>query len=114
MNRLWLTLRALLALLVLGYAGVRASLPPSVCAVEEERFDRLILEKMRYGEVKTRLGCEGVRIAYQKYSDDLILETYAWRGAAWPYAVVKGEFINGVLHGTEKRTITLSLNLAPE
>lgn len=114
MNRFWLTVRALLALLVLGYTGVRASLPPSACDVEEARFDTLILEKMRYGEVKAHLGCEGVRIAYQKYSDELIVETFAWRGAAWPYAVVKGEFINGVLHGTEKRTITLSLSLTPE
>ena len=94
----------------LGIAVARAILPPTSCAVAEAEVDALQLEKMSYSDVKVKLGCDGVLKQRQDYGGQILIEDYAWRGDAWPYARFQGHFINGVLHGTDKRWLTLNLS----
>ena len=92
-----------------GLAVARAQLPASACVVTETQVDALQLEKMSYADVKSKLGCEGVLKQRQDYGGKIVIEDYAWRGDAWPYAHFQGHFINGVLHGTDKRWLALNL-----
>ena len=91
-----------------GIAVARASLPQSACAITQDQVARLALEKMTYADVVKVLGCDGVRKVVLS-ADHLLIEDVSWRGDAWPYGMFKGHFINGVLHGTDVRWLTLNL-----
>jgi hypothetical protein len=64
---------------------------------------------MRYIDVRVILGCDGIRSSLVDYGSELRIEKLKWRGDSWPYAVFEGEFINGVMHGTDKRWLSLSV-----
>jgi hypothetical protein len=101
-----------LLLLVVAAVGAtiavaRASLP-NTCAVSEVQFDQVSMQ-MNYDAVKKLLGCDGVLIAKEDYGP-IIIEHFAWRGAAWPYARLRLEFINNTLQGTQKLWLNLSLS----
>lgn len=111
------TLRALLAALagLLGLIGVaiaagRMLLPASACAVNEAQIEALVLERMSQAEVASALGCAGVPAEMTDLGADITIERVRWRGTAWPYGVLTAQFINGVLHGTEKVWLDLRLS----
>ncbi|MEQ1717073.1 MAG: hypothetical protein ABL907_13985 [Hyphomicrobium sp.] len=106
---LWRALLMIVALTGLSVGIARARLPASECAVSQAQIDALVIEKMSYADVKGVLGCDGILKQRQAYSADLVIEDYAWRGNAWPYARFQGHFINGQLHGTETYQIVLAI-----
>lgn len=99
--------------LVIGLAAARVSLPRSPCAVGEEAIAALEVEKMKEAEVVARLGCDGDHVV-QHASEQLRIETILWRGDAWPYARFEALLINGVLHGTKKIWLDLTILLPPK
>jgi hypothetical protein len=106
-------LKVLAVLLLVVVAAVpatialaRASLPDS-CIVAEAQFDKLAMQ-MSYGTVKELLGCDGVLVSKEDYGQ-IVVERFAWRGAAWPYGRLRLEFINNTLQGTQKLWLNLSL-----
>jgi hypothetical protein len=111
--------RALFVLKVLGLVllvactalaatiGIARALLPATCDISEAQFDKLAME-MEYAKVKELLGCDGVLVEKQDYGQ-IVIEHYAWRGAAWPYARVRAEFINNTLQGTNKLWLDLKL-----
>jgi hypothetical protein len=72
----------------------------NTCAVSEAQFDELSMQ-MNYDAVTKLLGCDGVLVAKEDYGQ-IIVEHFAWRGAAWPYGRLRLEFINNTLQGTQK------------
>jgi hypothetical protein len=96
---------------VSGVAIARAMLPKSACAVTESQVDSLVLEKMSYADVRSTLGCNGILVKKEDYGPTLVIEDYGWKGDTWPYSKFEGHFINGVLHGTEKRWISFNVTL---
>jgi hypothetical protein len=99
----------LLAVIVVAIAGfgiARALLPRSACSVTEAQYRALSME-MAYEKARSVLGCDGVLLSKQTYGD-IVIETYAWRGTAWPYGRVQTTFINGTLQGTDLRWLDLS------
>lgn len=100
MKKFLIAFAVLLGAALCGVAAARALLPVSACAVSEEHINALILETS-YETVKARLGCDGERhVVYDE--GGFRIETYRWRGTAWPYGTFTGHFYNGVMHGTEK------------
>lgn len=91
-----------------GIAVARVSLPNSACAITQEQVARLELEKMTHADVVQVFGCDGVHKLVLA-SEKITIEDVSWRGDAWPYGVFQGHFINGVLHGTDVRWVTLNL-----
>jgi hypothetical protein len=89
--------------------GLARVLLPRTCDVTEAQFDKLAMQ-MRYEEVKGLLGCDGVLERKEDYGQ-IVIEHYAWRGAAWPYGRLRGQFINDTLQGTEKLWLNLALTL---
>jgi hypothetical protein len=89
-------------------AAARASLP-NTCYVSEVQFDELSMQ-MNYDAVTKLLGCDGVLVAKEDYGQ-IIVEHFAWRGAAWPYDRLRLEFINNTLQGTQKHWLNLSLSM---
>jgi hypothetical protein len=104
-----------LGLVALGAAVWEALLiapsfePRSTCAVTEDKISSLEMNRP-YAEIAAKLGCAGVLQKHEALSDELVFDTYAWRGAGWPYSSFKGEFINGTLQGTNKLWLSLSLD----
>ena len=98
---------AILALIPSTIGIARAILPPTACEVSEAQIETLVLEKMSYNDVKSALGCAGILTKKEDFSGQLLIETYAWRGTAWPYATFEGEFINGVMHGKTTTWFTI-------
>jgi hypothetical protein len=96
-----------LSIAVIGLGVARATLPASSCTVSEAQIDKLVLEKMTQADVVAQLGCDGVHTV-ELNAEKLRIENVSWRGDVWPYAVFQGQFINGVLHGTDKRWVKLS------
>ncbi len=92
-----------------GLAVARWSLPASACAVTEPAIDALALERMTDADVIARLGCDGVH-KVEIDTPEIRMERVSWQGDAWPYARFEATFINGVLHGTEKRWINLAIS----
>jgi hypothetical protein len=80
----------------------RAWLPKTACTITEAQVDGLAVEKMSYQDVKTVLGCDGVRTNSDDLGGSIVIEDFSWRGDAWPYGKFDGHFINGKLHGTSK------------
>lgn len=107
---LWRALLAIVALTGLAVGIARARLPASACAVSQAQIDALVIGKMSYADVKGVLGCDGVLKVREDYGAKLVIEDYAWRGDAWPYARFQGHFINGKLHGTETYRISLAIH----
>lgn len=108
-------LKVLAVLLLLVAAAVaaaitvaRASLPGS-CAVSEHQFDKLSMQ-MSYDTVKQALGCDGVLVSKEDHGL-IVIERFAWRGAAWPYGRLDLEFINNTLQGTQKLWLKVSVSL---
>jgi hypothetical protein len=114
-RRLWVGFLKVLAVLLLLVVTVvaatitvaRASLPDT-CPVSEVHFDELSMQ-MSYEAVKKSLGCDGVLVAKEEYGQ-IVIEHFAWRGAAWPYGRFRLEFINNTLQGTQKLWLNLSLS----
>jgi hypothetical protein len=106
-------LKVLLVLFLLVMTAVAATIAaartslPNTCAVSEAQFDQLSMQ-MNYDAVRKLLGCEGVLVAKEDYGQ-IIVEHFAWRGAAWPYGRLRLEFINNTLQGTQKLWLNLSL-----
>jgi hypothetical protein len=90
-------------------AVARATLPASACAVTEPQIDSLAMD-MTYDKAKSVLGCDGVLLSKQSYGDTLVIEAYAWRGDAWPYAHFKAEFFNKTLQATSKLWLHLAIS----
>ena len=109
----------LLAALAVAFVGVvvaagaygiaRLTLPRTSCSVTEAQIDSLELSKMSYDDVSRRLGCAGALKSREVYGT-LVIETYGWRGAAWPFGEFEGEFINHRLEGTSKTWLNLELS----
>jgi hypothetical protein len=99
-----------LVTVVSGITIARALLPNSACTVTEAQVDSLVLEKMSYAGVRTKLGCDGILINSDDYGGKLIIEDYAWQGDVWPYGKLEGHFINGILHGTSKTWFNLAFS----
>ena len=93
---------------VIGVAVARASLPASPCAVAEPAVASLRLQTSTHADVVARLGCDGIH-AIVIDSPTIRMERVVWRGDAWPYGRFEATFINGVLHGTDKRWISLAI-----
>lgn len=91
-------------------AAMQLLLPTTACTVSETQISHLKLESMSYADVRRVFGCDGKLAARQDYGE-IVVETFAWRGNAWPYGAFEGEFINGTLHGTRKTWLTLAVNL---
>lgn len=91
-------------------AAMQLLLPATACTVSETQIDGLKLEAMSYADVKRVFGCDGKLAARQDYGA-IVIETFVWRGEAWPYGAFEGEFINGQLHGTRKTWLTAAVNL---
>ena len=116
-RRLWVGLLKVLAILLLIVVAAvaatitvaRASLPGS-CAVSEHQFDKLSMQ-MSYDAVKQSLGCDGVLVSKEDHGQ-IVIERFAWRGAAWPYGRIDLEFINNTLQGTQKLWLNLSVSLS--
>lgn len=106
------SLAGLLLLAVLTIAIARVALPHT-CAVPESALERIELEKMRYGEVKATLGCDGVVVSREDIggTGELVIEDISWRLDTWPYGRFTAHFINGVAHG--KELYALNLRLSP-
>jgi hypothetical protein len=108
---LWVVLVILLGgslLAAVGLAAARWTMPASACAVSENAIASLELEKMTESDVVSRLGCDGVH-AVELDDPQIRIETVSWRGDGWPYAVFEAYLINGVLHGTKKIWLHLSV-----
>jgi len=104
----WLAIVLLLVVAAAGTAVAAArALLPATCEVAEERYNRLVME-MSYAKAKELLGCDGVLVAREAYGQ-IVIEYYAWRGAAWPYGRLRLQFINDTLQGTEKLWLNLSV-----
>lgn len=91
-----------------GIAVARVSLPKSACTITQDQVARLELEKMTHADVVQIFGCDGVHKLVLA-AEHITIEDISWRGDAWPYGVFQGHFINGVLHGTDVRWLTLNL-----
>ena len=89
-------------------AIARATLPATACAVREPEIDKLSMD-MTYDKAKSLLGCDGVLLSKEKFGDSLVIESYAWRGDAWPYGRFKAEFFNKTLQATTKLWLHLSV-----
>ena len=98
----------ILAAISITIGIARATMPATSCTVTEAQIDTLVLEKTTYAEVASKLGCDGVK-KVKLDAGQLKIENISWRGDAWPYAKFEGHFINGVLHGVDKRWIRLNL-----
>ena len=101
-----LTVSAAVALTLGATMAVRAFyLPVSECLVTKASVDTIEL-RMDYGGVVRALGCEGVRVKRDDWGE-IVREVYQWRGAAWPFGRLQGEFYTQpggaplVLHKTE-------------
>jgi hypothetical protein len=92
-----------------AYGVARLMLPETSCSVTEAQIDALVLSKMSYDDVSRALGCTGARKSREEYGA-IVVETYAWRGAVWPFGKFEGEFINGRLEGTSKTWLNLELS----
>ena len=112
MRKLFAVLALLAALPVCAIALARANLPDTGCAVTQAQIDTLELEKMNYADVAGVFGCEG-ELAKREDLGSLRIETYRWRGDAWPYGVFAGHFYNGVMHGTDVRSLSVNLSWPP-
>jgi hypothetical protein len=92
-------------------AIARATLPQNACNVAVGKIDKLGLETMSYADVKAALGCDGILRTREVFGgNELVLETYSWRIAAWPYGRFDGEFINGKMHGKLELWFNLQLS----
>jgi len=104
-RKLTLVLAGLLGIAVIvGVAVTRAMLPQTACNVSYAQY-RALPMKISYDKAKGLLGCDGVLVSRQADDGKPVLETYAWRGAAWLYGRVEAGFINNSLE-------MKSLNLA--
>jgi hypothetical protein len=116
-RRLWVRfLKVLVVLFLVVVAAVAATIVaartslPNTCAVSEARFDKVSMQ-MSYDAVKSLLGCDGVLVSKEDYSQ-IVIEHFAWRGATWPYGRLRLEFINNKLQGTQKLWLNLSLSMS--
>jgi hypothetical protein len=82
---------------------------PNTCRVCEGQFGKLSMQ-LSYDTVKQLLGCDGVLVSREDYGQ-IVIEHFAWRGAAWPYGRLRLEFINNTLQGTQKLCLNLSLSM---
>ncbi|MES1180071.1 MAG: hypothetical protein ABUL43_02630 [Hyphomicrobium sp.] len=99
----------IVAVVAASYGVARLTLPETSCSVTEAQIDALVLSKMSYDDVSRALGCAGARKSREEYGT-IVVETYAWRGAVWPFGKFEGEFINGRLEGTSKTWLNLELS----
>jgi hypothetical protein len=88
--------------------GVARALLPKTCVVSEAQFDKLSMQ-MKLETVKELLGCDGILESKEDFGQ-IVIERYAWRGAAWPYGRLRLDFINNTLQGTNKLWLNLSLS----
>lgn len=110
MKMLAIVLGLIMALPALAIAVARATLPKTSCSVTEAQLETLVLEKMSYDDVKIALGCDGVLASKQDFDGVVLIETYQWRGDAWPFGRFDGEFINRKMHGTSKLWLNLKVS----
>lgn len=96
-----------LAVPATALVAARLSLPQTACSVGPQQLSKVMLE-MHYDDVRAAIGCDGVRTVDFEV-EGLQSETFHWRGSQWPYSTFSGRFINGVLHGTEHRTVEFRL-----
>ena len=109
----WLLKAVAIGLVVIAVGSaatiaVARSLLPKTCDVAEAQIEKLSMQ-MKYDEVKSVLGCDGVLQTKEDYGQ-IVIEHYAWRGAAWPYGRFRAQFINNTLQGTQKHWLNLSLS----
>jgi hypothetical protein len=99
----------IVAAVVSMLAALQLLLPNTTCTVSEKQIDTLVLEKMFYDDAKRIFGCDGSLESKADYGE-IVIETYAWRGAVWPYGAFEGVFVNHQLHGTSKTWLNLQLS----
>ncbi len=90
--------------LIVTVWGARALMPQTACNVSYAQYKALPM-KMSYDKAKGLLGCDGKLLSRGEYDGKLVIETYAWRGAAWLYGRVETVFINNSL---ENKSLALS------
>lgn len=90
-------------------AALQLAAPATACTVSEAQIAAVKLESMNYADVTKLFGCEGKLAGREDYGE-IVIETFAWRGEAWPYGAFDGEFINGVLHGTKKTWLNVKIS----
>lgn len=112
MKKLFAVLGGLAALPVGTIALARINLPATTCKVAQAQINQLELGKISYDGVAHVFGCEG-ELAKREDFGSLRIETYRWRGDAWPYGVFAGHFYNGVMHGTDVRSLSVNLSWPP-
>ena len=110
LKKLAIFILANIILIAGGLAIARATLPNTACAVTEAQFDKIVLEKMSYDDVKAALGCDGVLKRRDDYGPQLLAEEYSWRGDAWPYGRFDGTFYNRQIHATSKLWLNLEVS----
>ena len=92
------------AALIVAVGGVRALMPQTACNVSYAQYKALPM-KVSYDKAKGLLGCDGKLLSREEYDGKLVIESYAWRGAAWLYGRVEAVFINNSL---EKKSLLRS------
>jgi hypothetical protein len=103
-----LVLAGVIVIALAGVAVARALLPDTACSVTDTQYRALSME-ISYDKARTVLGCEGVLISRSDLGD-LVIETYAWRGAAWPYGRVETVFMNRTLQKSSLLWLDLKLS----
>ena len=81
-------------------------LPATECRPTAAQYSALKME-ISYAAAATHLGCDG-KLAKTEDLGLLQIKTYVWRGAGWPYDVIRLGFYNETLQKTERRTFTLT------
>jgi hypothetical protein len=71
-------------------------MPQTACNVSYAQYKALAM-KLSYDKAKGLLGCDGKLLSRGEYDGKLVIESYAWRGAAWLYGRVEAVFINNTL-----------------
>jgi hypothetical protein len=103
---------ATVAIVVAGIAAITVvrtiHLPATSCTVTLAAAEAAPLERP-YAAVRDALGCDGVMVARTDFGHTLRIETYRWRGDAWPFGWVDGRFYNGIMHGRDVRWVALRL-----
>ncbi len=97
------------SLWVCGIAGARPHTSEPPCRISKEAAESVALEES-LTSVVTKLGCPGALRSVEVLTEDLAFQTRVWMLDVMPYGELRGEFINGQLHGMTKAWLDLSVN----